>query len=991
MIQFRRSPAPGLVVVHEASNEASPIERVFRYQVSSSIFSKRESDDMTDTPEQRARREIDASLEAAGWLVQDLDELDLSAGRGIAAREFPMKSGFGLADYLLYLDVKAVGAVEAKAEGTLTGVEAQTAKYAAGLPDDLPAPRRPLPFLFEANGAVTFYTNGLDPTPRSRQVFNFPRPETLGALLARPKQLRTMLKELPQLDESRLWSAQSRAISALERSFAEARPRALIQMATGSGKTFTAVNVAYRLLKFGGAKRILFLVDRSNLGRQTEDEFANFTPPDDSRKFPMLYTVQRLSTNAINPAANMVITTIQRLYSMLKGDEEFDAGNEEGTAFDSARQWQGEPPEVAYSADLPPEFFDFVIVDECHRSIYDLWSQVLLYFDSFLVGLTATPAGRTIGFFNQNLVMQYGHDNAVADGVNVDFDVYRIRTKITEKGGTIEAGDTGVYVDRRNKLTRAERLRLLTEDLTYTASELDRDVVSESQIRTVLRQFRDKVLPEAFPGREEVPKTLIFAKGDSHADDIVRAAREEFDEGNDFCTKITYRTGFTKVTRTATEDDGTETEVIEWVKTSSLTPDEILGNFRNSFFPRIAVTVDMISTGTDVKPIECVFFMRNVKSAGFFEQMKGRGVRVISPDKLRTVTPSARVKDRFIVVDAVGVCEWDKTDSRSLNRQPSKTLEQVLNYVAQGGIDPEALTTLAGRLARLQREFTPGQLSELKDLAGGKSFSDLARGLLVACDADTQVGAAKERFGTGQPTEQQVAQVTEQLSRTAAVPFMKAEFRRRILEIRQQNEQTIDRHTIDDVIYSGFDASAVEKARAKVSDFRSWIEERKDELTALQVLYASARPLKLSLADLRVLRDALSRPPVSATPVQLWRAFEAVEVDRVEGRGGSQLSDLVNLVRHALMPAMRLVPYREELRERYQAWLRERDPDNAFTPEQREWLDRMAEHIATSLAIEPEDFESGWFGQQGSLGRAHALFGDDLKPLLSELNEKLAA
>ena len=234
---------------------------------------------MADKPEPRARRVIDANLEAAGWLVQDLDDLDLSAGRGIAVREFQMNPGFGQADYLLYVDFQAVGAIEAKAEGTLTGVEAQTAKYAAGLPDDLPAPHRPLPFLFESNGAVTYFTNGLDPAPRSRQVFNFPRPEALAGLMARPMQLRAQLKELPSLDGSRLWSIQGRAIRELERSFADARPRALIQMATGSGKTFTAVNVVYRLLKFGGARRILFLVDRSNLGRQTEDEFANFTPP----------------------------------------------------------------------------------------------------------------------------------------------------------------------------------------------------------------------------------------------------------------------------------------------------------------------------------------------------------------------------------------------------------------------------------------------------------------------------------------------------------------------------------------------------------------------------------------------------------------------------------------------------------------------------------------------------------------------------------------
>jgi type I restriction enzyme R subunit len=675
-----------------------------------------------ETHEQKARHAIDAKLTASGWVVQDRDDLDLIAGRGIAVREFPMKSGFGFADYLLYLDRKAAGAVEAKADGTLTGVEAQSAKYAAGLPENLPAHRRPLPFLFESNGAVTYFTNGIDPKPRSRKVFSFPRPETLAEWLEQSDQLRARLKSLPSLDETGLWKVQARAIGNLEASFARADPRALTQMATGSGKTFTAVNIAYRLLKFGGAKRILFLVDRTNLGKQTEDEFANFTPPDDTRKFPALYTVQRLKNNSINPAAKVVITTIQRLYSMLKGEAEFDAGNEEGSAFDSAKSWKGEPPDVVYNTGIPPEFFDFVIVDECHRSIYDLWAQVLLYFDSFLVGLTATPSGKTIGFFNQNLVMQYGHDEAVTDGVNVDFDVYRIRTRITEGGATIEAGDSGVYVDKRHRLTRAERLQLLSRDLTYTANELDRDVVSESQLRTVIRQFRDKVLPDAFParidegGKREVPKTLIFAKDDSHADDIVRMVRDEFAEKNEFCEKITYRTGFTRVVKKLKDDDDTESEVTEWVKTSSLSPDEILGNFRNSYFPRIAVTVDMISTGTDVKPIECVFFLRNVKSAGFFEQMKGRGVRIISPDKLRAVTSTARAKDRFIIVDAVGVCEQDKTDSHTLNRQPTRTLEQILEYVAQGGTDPDALTTLAGRLARLQREFTPTQLDELRKL-----------------------------------------------------------------------------------------------------------------------------------------------------------------------------------------------------------------------------------------------------------------------------------
>ena len=946
---------------------------------------------MPESPEQKARREIDTNLTAAGWIVQGIRDLDLTAGRGIAVREFQMKSGFGFADYLLYLDRKAVGAVEAKAEGTLSGVEAQTAKYAAGLPSNLPAHIRPLPFLFESNGDVTYFTNGLDPIPRSRKIFNFPRPETLWEMVSQPSQLRARVRGLPTLDDSALWKVQAKAIRNLEESFSDAHPRALIQMATGSGKTFTAVNVAYRLLRYASAKRILFLVDRANLGKQSEDEFADFEPPDDPRKFPQLYTIQRLKTNSINPAAKVVITTIQRLYSMLKGETEFDPGNEEGSVFDSAKPLQGEPPDVIYNGAIPPEFFDFIVIDECHRSIYELWAQVLLYFDSFLIGLTATPAGKTIGFFNQNLVTQYGHDEAVSDGVNVDFDVYRIRTRVTESGATIVAGETGVYVDKRHKLTRAERLQLLQRDLTYTANELDRDMVSESQIRTVLQQFREKVIPDAFPGRKEVPKTLIFAKDDSHADDIVRIAREVFAEGNDFCQKITYRTGFTRITNKVKNDDGTESEETDWVRTSTLSPEEILANFRTSFYPRIAVTVDMISTGTDVKPIECVFFMRNVKSAGFFEQMKGRGVRIISPDKLRVVSPSARSKDRFIIVDAVGVCEHDKTDSCTLNRQPSASLEKVLNYVAQGGSDPDALTTLAGRLARMQREFSPDQLAELRELADGKSFPELANDLLKAVDLDAQAAKAREIAGGGEPSEEQRKTAVDQLVQEAVTPFMKAKFRRRLLEIRLQNEQTIDRHTIDEVLYSGFDATALDKAQTKVKDFRTWIEQNRTELTALQLLYAGTRPLRLKLKDLRDLKDALARPPLSATPIQLWRAFQATEADKVKGSGGKQLADLVNLVRHALVPDSELAPYHEDLVARYQQWLKERDAEKTFTKEQREWLDRMAEHIATSLSIEPEDFDYGWFGQNGCLSKAHLIFEGQLIPLISELNDRLAS
>lgn len=951
------------------------------------------------TPEQKARERIDAQFEAAGWKVQDRDSIELTAGPGIAVREVPLKPGFGVADYLLYINRKPAGALEAKAGGTLTGVEAQSARYSEGLPENLRPWKRPLPFLFESNGSVTQFTNGFDPVPRSREIFHLPRPETLDDLLHSEHQLRTLLRAMPPLDETGLWRAQAEAIRKLEESFALNKPRALIQMATGSGKTFTAVNICYRLLRFAKARRILFLVDRSNLAIQTEGEFRDFTTPDDRRKFTDLYPLQRLQGNQINSATKVVITTIQRLYSILRGAPEYDAANEEGSAFDTARPWNGPPPQVEYNPAVPPEFFDFIVVDECHRSIYDLWSQVLLYFDSFLVGLTATPSKRTLAFFNQNMVQDYGHEQAVVDNVNVDFDVYRIRTRVSDQGSTIEVPeDQPVYVERRHKLTRAERLEQLDQDLTYTANQLDRDVVSESQIRTVLQAFRQRVIPNAFPERDEVPKTLIFAKDDSHADDIVRIAREVFNQGNDFCQKITYRTGFTRRTRIVTNEDGTQSEVSDWVRTSSLSAEDILANFRMSFFPRIAVTVDMIATGTDVKPIEAVFFMRNVKSTGLFEQMKGRGVRVISLDKLREVTPSARQsKKRFVVVDAVGICEHDLTESQSLNRQPGVPLPKLLEYVAQGGLDEDALLTLAGRLARVQRELSPPQLIELQELADGRSLPDLARSLVEACNPDRQLAAARERFATADPTPEQIATVAEGLAEEAVTPFLKAAFRRRLLEMRLQNEQTIDRHTLDELLYAGVDASSVQQAETRVQVFRRWLEENRDELAALQALYSGTRPLRLSLRDLRNLRDALKEPPLIATPQQLWRAFQVTEgvvpeEANAERRGGDVLADLVALVRHALTPESSLVPFAEEVQRRYADWrASQAQAGPTFTPEQSEWLDRMAEHIATSLSIEPEDFETGWFGQHGSLRRAHALFGPQLQRLMAELNEQLAA
>ena len=404
-------------------------------------------------PEERARVIIDRLLAASGWAVQGAGQVNLSASRGVAIREFILEPPHGRVDYLLYVDGKAAGTIEAKPEGyTLTSVEPQTAQYIGGMPSGFPAWDNPLPFSYESTGTETRFTSWLDPDPRSRLVFTFHRPETLASWLddwqRTPDRatLRSRLQQMPPLEMGLLWPPKDIAITNLEHSLADNRPRALIQMATGSGKTLLAAFAAYRLVKFADARRVLFLVDRANLGRQTMREFQGFTTPDDGRKFTELYNVQRLSSNVIDPVSRVTITTIQRLYSIMRGDEDLDEEVDEHSVYELSGPVAAP---VVYNPALPIEFFDFIIVDECHRSIFGLWRQVLDYFDAFIIGLTATPNKQAFGFFHKNLVMEYTHEQAVADHVNVGFDVYRIKTEITEQGSTVDAG---VYVGHRDRI-----------------------------------------------------------------------------------------------------------------------------------------------------------------------------------------------------------------------------------------------------------------------------------------------------------------------------------------------------------------------------------------------------------------------------------------------------------------------------------------------------------------------------------------------------------
>ena len=443
------------------------------------------------------------------------------------------------ADYVLFVNRHAVGVIEAKkdtAGENITATEGQTERYATANLKWRTA-NTPLRFRFEATGQIIRFTDNDDPAPRSRELFHFFKPETLAAWVAQPGSLRRRLAEqMPPLPVRNLRDCQITAVTGLEKSLALNKPRALVHMATGAGKTFTAITAVYRLLKFGGAKRILFLVDTRNLGKQAHQEFMAYTPPDDGRKFTELYNVQRLSSPNIDPHSQVCISTIQRMYAILSG-EPIDESAED-VSFNEVRQTANQEKFVRYNPAVAVETFDFIIIDECHRSIYNLWKQVLDYFDASLIGLTATPDKRTFGFFNENIVAEYTYEQSVADGVNVGYDVFEIETEITQKGAELKARE---WVDHRDRQTRKKRWSETEEDTPYTGKELDRSVVNLSQIRQVIQAMKTAVETQIFPTRKETPKTLIFAKTDSHADDIINILREVYGQGNAFCKKVTYR------------------------------------------------------------------------------------------------------------------------------------------------------------------------------------------------------------------------------------------------------------------------------------------------------------------------------------------------------------------------------------------------------------------------------------------------------------------
>jgi type I restriction enzyme R subunit len=936
--------------------------------------------------EAKVRERLDTMLEQAGWSVQDDNAatLNLRARSGVAVRE--KVTGKGRADYLLYVfyddSPQLVGVVEAKREGEdVVAAQSQADRYATNLTaaQKMASWRRDeLPFRYSSDAYRTLFRNTLDPDSRERRVFSFHKPETIQEWMRQADEdpqaptLRAKMKwRVPDLDDAyveSLRAAQVRAVQGVERSHAEGRSRALVQMATGAGKTYAAVTFSYRMAKYAAAKRILFLVDRNSLGAQAKGEFDNYQIPGTNMMLPEEYNVQRLETgHEMRDSTKVVISTIQRLWRALTHqalgavdqDEQVDESDDS-------------PVGVQYNPAYPPETFDLIIVDECHRSIYGKWRQVLEYFDAPIVGLTATPVAQTYGYFRRNLVCEYSEDEAVADGVNVPFEVFRIKTRITDQGSTIEAGTVVPRVDPR---TRHEKYEELETPFDYGATAVGKGVMSQDQQRLVIQTFHDRLYSEIFPERAKidpsirlVPKTLIFARSDLHADEIVEVVRDLFGKGADFCKKITYKADKAH---------------------------DLINEFRTGAQLRVAVTVDMIATGTDVKPLECLMFLRDVRTWSTFQQYKGRGTRTVDRATLQAVTPGLDAKTRFVIVDAVGVTENPKLDACPMDRDPKgrKSLEKLLRAVAGYEASPDDISTLAARLAALNQQASDEERDELDKLAR-RPLSSIIHEMVDAVSVDAM---EEIRRAAPDPEAARAAQWKHAQKSTEALAA-NPELRARILDIRRAIDVTIDEVSEDALLHAGGITPSQQDATVMVADFKQYVQDHVAEITAFDLAYRDpdTSPRQV-LAQLREIARRIERPPMQWTSDRLYKAYEQLGVAAARPGATHGVADLLAIIQYELHREdgdATLRPYAEQVQGRFQAWLlRQRQAGATFTERQLWWLERIAESTARNVRFDDASLEEAPFTQRGKTDGFIRDFGSEDAAIqyLNELKRELTA
>lgn len=856
------------------------------------------------TPEEKARQKIDLWFAEAGWKVINREDYEPTC-TAVAIREGLLKGNLE-ADYFLFINGKAIGVLEAKREEIdpfSNNVCEQAVLYAKSVPHIYQAYQKPLPFIFTSNGKELFFCDFREQKQSFKQIMAIPTPYELVKQLG----ISDYFAGLPSLQKKGLRDCQYEAVTELEKSFRSGQNRALMVLATGAGKTYTACLAAYRLLSYTPMRRVLFLVDRNNLGKQAEGEFGTFRLTENGDAFNTIFTVNRLRSSSIPSDSNVVISTIQRLFSFLRGDTIEDNDNDD----------DNEPTEEVVlppNPNLPHDYFDLIIIDECHRSIYGNWRKVLEYFDTArLVGLTATPIPETMAFFNNNRIVNYTLEKSIVDGVNVDCRVYRIKTQVTENGGAILEGEK---IKEETRYTGDVKTISNKETKTYTNKELNRSVINPAQIKLILSTYRDVVYTELFndPQREAnfdyLPKTLIFALNETHASNIVQIAKEVFGHTDDrFVQKITYSAGDSN---------------------------ELIRQFRNDKDFRIAVTCTLVATGTDVKPLEVLIFMRDVESLPLYIQMKGRGVRTIGDEQLRNVTPNAFSKDCFYLIDAVGVTEHEKTIPTITDELTTKiiTLKELLEQITHGYLPDEHLKRLAATLSRIYNKADNSQRTEFIRLAND-DMKELASRIYEAFENNI----LPPFISTKEPNNERKGLVAPLANH--------ADARRYLLILAAGFVNTLMPGE-DTLISKGF---SIEEAKSTTEAFEDFCKEHNDEIEALRIIYNNeGEPITYSM--LKDLENKLKMANNHFTSKQLWNSYAILNPNSVRRSSTKEESDaltnIIQLVRFALRQIERLDSVVSTSKQYFNLWLGQNQRE--ITDKQREVISRIVDYIASNGA-----------------------------------------
>ena len=856
------------------------------------------------TPEEKARQKINLWFAEAGWKVINREDYEPTC-TAVAIREGLLKGNLE-ADYFLFINGKAIGVLEAKREEIdpfSNNVCEQAVLYAKSVPHIYQAYQKPLPFIFTSNGKELFFCDFREQKQSFKQIMAIPTPYELVKQLG----ISDYFAGLPSLQKKGLRDCQYEAVTELEKSFRSGQNRALMVLATGAGKTYTACLAAYRLLSYTPMRRVLFLVDRNNLGKQAEGEFGTFRLTENGDAFNTIFTVNRLRSSSIPSDSNVVISTIQRLFSFLKGDVIEDNDNDD----------DNDPTEEVVlppNPNLPHDYFDLIIIDECHRSIYGNWRKVLEYFDTArLVGLTATPIPETMAFFNNNRIVNYTLEKSIVDGVNVDCRVYRIKTQVTENGGAILEGEK---IKEETRYTGDVKTISNKETKTYTNKELNRSVINPAQIKLILSTYRDVVYTELFndPQREAnfeyLPKTLIFALNETHASNIVQIAKEVFGHTDDrFVQKITYSAGDSN---------------------------ELIRQFRNDKDFRIAVTCTLVATGTDVKPLEVLIFMRDVESLPLYIQMKGRGVRTIGDEQLRNVTPNAFSKDCFYLIDAVGVTEHEKTIPTITDELTTKiiTLKELLEQITHGYLPDEHLKRLAATLSRIYNKADNSQRTEFIRLAND-DMKELASRIYEAFENNI----LPPFISTKEPNNERKGLVAPLANH--------ADARRYLLILAAGFVNTLMPGE-DTLISKGF---SIEEAKSTTEAFEDFCKEHSDEIEALRIIYNNeGEPITYSM--LKDLENKLKMANNHFTSKQLWNSYAILNPNSVRRSSTKEESDaltnIIQLVRFALHQIERLDSVVSTSKQYFNLWLGQNQRE--ITDKQREVISRIVDYIASNGA-----------------------------------------